>query len=62
MMVGRYLARGLAGETDVEQARQWSVRAVEAGVVEAQQDLAAMPRTPRPLVLASVGAAAPQAV
>jgi TPR repeat protein len=43
MMMGRYLARGLAGECDVEQARRWLERAVAQGLREAQRDLAALP-------------------
>ncbi|WP_018980726.1 tetratricopeptide repeat protein [Saccharibacter floricola] len=39
MMVGRYLARGLAGHTDVDQARLWLRRAVKNGAKEAEKDL-----------------------
>ncbi len=43
MMLGRYLARGLAGERDPDQARQWLERAVAQGLAEARADLAALP-------------------
>jgi TPR repeat protein len=43
MMLGRYLARGLAGRRDSQEARQWLERAVAQGLAEAQQDLAALP-------------------
>jgi TPR repeat protein len=40
MMLGRYLARGLAGPADRAAARQWFQRAVAQGIVEAKTDLA----------------------
>jgi len=43
MMLGRYLARGLAGEHDVAQARRWLERAVAQGLKEAHRDMAALP-------------------
>jgi TPR repeat protein len=43
MMLGRYLARGLAGERDVERARRWLERALEQGLQEAHRDPAALP-------------------
>jgi len=43
MMMGRYLAHGLAGEGDVERARRWLERALEQGLQEARRDLAALP-------------------
>jgi hypothetical protein len=46
MMLGRYLARKLAGEQDVEEARRWTTRAVAQGLQEAKVDLAALPPEP----------------
>ncbi|MEJ1978408.1 MAG: hypothetical protein WDN49_22060 [Acetobacteraceae bacterium] len=43
MMLGRYLARGLAGEQDIEEARLWLERARTHGAAEAAADLAALP-------------------
>jgi uncharacterized protein len=43
MMLGRYLARNLAGEQDFEAARHWTERAVAQGLQEAKADLAALP-------------------
>jgi uncharacterized protein len=43
MMLGRYLARGLAGGQDVEEARVWLERAHNQGVTAAAADLAALP-------------------
>ena len=43
MMLGRYLARGLAGERDAERARVWLERALAQGLQEARNDLAALP-------------------
>ena len=43
MMLGRYLARGLAGERDPDRARVWLERAVAQGLQEARNDLAALP-------------------
>jgi hypothetical protein len=42
-MLGRYLARGLAGERDHERARVWLERAIAQGLQEARGDLAALP-------------------
>ena len=50
MMLGRYLARGLAGEQDIHQARMWLERAVGQGLAEANGDLATLPRPSAPLV------------
>jgi hypothetical protein len=41
-MLGRYLARNLAGEHDFVQARQWLERAAAQGMEEAKADLAAL--------------------
>jgi TPR repeat protein len=46
MMLGRYLARGLAGDRDADQARTWLERAVAQGLQEARSDLAALPPPP----------------
>jgi TPR repeat protein len=43
MMLGRYLARGLAGTQDFTEARMWLQRAVAQGLHEAQADLDALP-------------------
>jgi exonuclease I len=43
MMLGRYLARNLAGELNIEEARRWTERAVAQGLQEAKADLAALP-------------------
>jgi TPR repeat protein len=43
MMYGRYLARGLAGERNIERARHWLERAVAQGLQEARGDLAGLP-------------------
>ena len=48
MMLGRYLARKLAGEQNIEEARRWTERAVAQGMQEAKADLAALPPTPDP--------------
>ena len=53
MMLGRYLARGLAGKADPAEARIWLERAAAQGLDEARGDLAALP-APAP-------AAAPEA-
>jgi TPR repeat protein len=39
-MLGRYLARGLAGERDPEAARLWLGRAAAQGLADAELDLA----------------------
>jgi TPR repeat protein len=38
-MLGRYLARGLAGSTDSLEAERWLMRAKAAGLAEAQLEL-----------------------
>jgi TPR repeat protein len=43
MMLGRYLARGLAGERDFDRARLWLERALAQGLQEARNDLATLP-------------------
>jgi TPR repeat protein len=48
MMLGRYLARKLAGEQNFEEARRWTERAVAQGMQEAKADLAALPPLPAP--------------
>jgi TPR repeat protein len=48
MMLGRYLARKLAGEQNIEEARRWTERAVAQGMQEAKLDLAALPPAPAP--------------
>jgi TPR repeat protein len=41
-MLGRYLARGLAGERDPEAARRWLGRAADQGLADAKLDLASL--------------------
>jgi TPR repeat protein len=41
-MLGRYLARGLAGERDPEAARLWLGRAAAQGLADAKLDLASI--------------------
>jgi TPR repeat protein len=48
MMLGRYLARNLAGDQNLEEARRWTERAVAQGMQEAKADLAALPPAPGP--------------
>jgi hypothetical protein len=55
MMLGRYLARGLAGERNPERARHWLERAVSQGLQDARADLAGLPAP-------ATGAPEPQAV
>ncbi|HEY2132619.1 MAG TPA: hypothetical protein VGH36_06555, partial [Acetobacteraceae bacterium] len=43
MMLGRYLARNVAGVHDPVEARLWLERALAQGLQEAQADLAALP-------------------
>ena len=43
MMLGRYLTRGLAGDIDLVEGRQWLERAVEQGITEAELDLETVP-------------------
>jgi TPR repeat protein len=43
LMLGRYLARGLAGITDLVEARRWLEAARAAGVTEAELDLVRWP-------------------
>jgi len=40
LMLGRYLARGVAGESNPAEARLWLERAMAQGVLDAQSDLA----------------------
>ena len=47
MMLGRYLARGLAGERQPEEARVWLQRALAQGLGEVEADLAALPPAER---------------
>jgi TPR repeat protein len=46
MMLGRYLARNLGGELNIEEARRWTERAVAQGLQDAKADLAALPNAP----------------
>jgi TPR repeat protein len=39
MMLGRFLARGLGGQTDTREAKIWLERAKASGVEEANFDL-----------------------
>jgi uncharacterized protein len=48
MMLGRYLARKLGDEQNIEEARLWTERAVAQGMDEAKADLAALPPPPEP--------------
>jgi TPR repeat protein len=49
LMLGRYLAHGIASNQDVEAARVWLRRAQKAGIAEAAAELAALPSsTPAP--------------
>ena len=43
MMLGRYLARGLAGNQSPTEARFWLQKALAQGLQEAQADLDALP-------------------
>jgi hypothetical protein len=43
MMLGRYLARGLVGAPDLDEARVWMERALAQGLTEVRGDLAALP-------------------
>jgi TPR repeat protein len=43
MMIGRYLARGLAGITDRTAARHWFAKAQAGGIEEAQAYLDSLP-------------------
>ncbi len=54
LMLGRYLARGLAGERDLAAARHWLEQARARGVAEAEADLAGLPH--------ALAAAEPEAV
>ena len=49
LMLGRYLASGVAGEPNPEEAREWLERAVAQGVEDAQHDLAEL--SPPPLAV-----------
>ena len=42
LMLGRYLAGGVAGEHDPVQARLWLERAAAQGILDAESDLAAL--------------------
>ena len=46
MMLGRYLARNLAGELNIEEARRWTEKAVAQGLQDAKADLAALGPAP----------------
>jgi len=48
LMLGRYLTRGLAGDIDLVEGRQWLERAVEQGITEAELDLGTVPAMPTP--------------
>jgi TPR repeat protein len=48
LMLGRYLASGVAGEPNPQEAREWLERAVAQGVAEAQHDLAELSSQPPP--------------
>ena len=43
LMLGRYLAEGVAGEPNPSTARSWFEQAAAQGIEEAQADLAALP-------------------
>jgi TPR repeat protein len=43
MMLGRYLARALAGERNSDEARVWLERALAQGLTDAESDLASLP-------------------
>jgi TPR repeat protein len=43
MMLGRYLTRGLAGDIDLVEGRQWLERAVKQGITEAELELGTVP-------------------
>ena len=54
MMLGRYLARGLAGDRNPAEARVWLERAVAQGLAEARNDLDALPAAePAPPAIAA---------
>ena len=57
LMLGRYLARGMAGSTDLLEARRWLQSARGAGVIEAELELARLPG-PDAVQPSVVGAAA----
>ncbi|MGA7866209.1 MAG: hypothetical protein WCA23_19840, partial [Stellaceae bacterium] len=42
LMLGRYLAEGVAGEPDPAEARLWFEQAAVQGIEEAQSDLATL--------------------
>jgi uncharacterized protein len=46
LMLGRYLAAGANGEPQPEEARDWFARALAQGIIEAEDDLAALPPAP----------------
>jgi TPR repeat protein len=43
LMLGRYLAAGATGEPQPDEARDWFARALAQGIIEAEEDLAALP-------------------
>jgi len=47
-MLGRYLAGGLAGVSDIPQAQLWLETAQKAGVTEAELDLARLRKNAAP--------------
>jgi TPR repeat protein len=47
-MLGRYLARGVAGDRDAAEARVWLDRALAQGHAEAAADIAALGPVPEP--------------
>jgi TPR repeat protein len=56
LMLGRYLARGLAGSTDPLEAERWLTRAQAAGLAEAQFDLDHLPcAAPAPSLVTTAG-------
>ncbi len=42
LMLGRYLARGIATEIDLDEARRWLTQALNGGIAEARNDLDAL--------------------
>jgi TPR repeat protein len=53
LMLGRYLARDLAGMRDPAQARHWPEQARARGIAEAAAELAALPPLPEAAELAT---------
>ena len=58
MMLGRYLARALGGERNLEEARLWLEKAKAQGLRDAEADLAALPPPPAMPPAAAPGHAA----